>query len=244
MTNDELMASACPLVRDLGWAFYFAPATLARGAELGLDPLQFYVMGRGGVLGDVEPSVVAAAFGYFNPATIAAGWTAGCAVLAPRVAGREYMQCAAQHGRATLAGVRGLDAFVAAADAINNAADPTGLALYAAVSAEPLADDTPARAMQLLAVLREFRGSAHLVALRAVGIDSKTAHFVKRPGDAAMFGWSDADAPEITAATHAQMDQAEAITDNIVAPAYGVLDESARELFVATLTAVQQALAS
>ena len=244
MTNEELMSGACPIIRDIGWAYYFAPATLARGAELGLDPVQFYVMGRGGVLGDVESSVVAAAFGYFNPTIIAGGWSAGTALVAPRVAGREYSRCCAAHGRAKLSGVPGLEAFVAAADAINAAADPTGLALYAAASAEPLADDAPGRAAQLLALLREFRGSAHLIALRAVGIDSKTAHFVKRPGDVAMFGWSDADAPEITEVTHTQMAEAEALTDTIVAPAYAVLDASSREAFLTALHAVQQALVS
>ena len=83
--------------------------------------------------------------------------------------------------------------------------------------------------MQLLAVLREFRGSAHLVALRAVGVESKTAHFVKRPNDIKMFGWREADAPEITDATHAAMAEAEALTDRIVAPAYAVLDDAQRQ---------------
>ncbi|MEO7397004.1 MAG: hypothetical protein ABIW84_00415, partial [Ilumatobacteraceae bacterium] len=181
MTNDELIEAACPIIRDTGWAFYFAPATLARGTELGLDFVQFYVMGRGGVLGDVEANAVWSAFGYFNPTLIAGAWKAGREIVAPRAAGREYMECCANHGREMLSSVENLDAFVAAAEAVNDAADSTGLALYAAISAEPLAADAPARAMQLLTVLREFRGSAHLLALRATGVDSKTAHFISRP---------------------------------------------------------------
>jgi hypothetical protein len=231
--NDaELIAAASPIIANNGWAYYFAPATLARGGELGLDPLQFYVLGRGGVLGDVEASVVRSAFGYFNPAVIEKAWNAGRQVLAPREAGREYLACCALHGRNRLSGIEGLDEFNAAAAAVNDAADPTGLALYAAFKAEPLVDDAAGRAMQLLATLREFRGSAHLIALRAVGVESKTAHFVKRPNDIKMFGWTEADAPEITDDTHAAMREAEALTDRIVAPAYSVLDAEQRRHLV------------
>ena len=44
-----------------------------------------------------------------------------------------------------------------------------------------IAADVAGRAMQLLTVLREFRGSAHLLAVRAAGLDAKTAHFIRRP---------------------------------------------------------------
>ena len=244
MNDDELIAAASPIIANNGWAYYFAPATLARGGELGLDPLQFYVLGRGGVLGDVEASVVRAAFGYFNPAIIVKAWNAGRQILPPREAGREYMACCALHGRNRLSDVEGLDAFVSAADAVNDAADATGLALYAGFKAEPLVDDVPGRAMQLLASLREYRGSAHLVALRAVGVESKTAHFVKRPNDIKMFGWTEADAPEITDATHGAMLEAEALTDRIVAPAYGVLDETQRTAIVDGLGRIHTVLSA
>jgi hypothetical protein len=205
MTDDELLAEACPIIRDTGWAFYFAPATLQRGKELGLGGLELYVAGRGGVLGDVEGSVVAAAFGYFNPALISRTWEAATAVVPARAAGRAYMECSADHGRAHLTGLDGLDTLVAALDAVNAAADPDGLALYAAIAAEPLVDDLPGRAMQLLTVLREFRGSAHLVGVRAAGLDSRTAHFAKRPNDVKMFGWTDADVTPVTPEVEAAM---------------------------------------
>jgi hypothetical protein len=43
MTPEAAIADACPKVRDLGWAFYFVPETLARGKELGLDGLRFWL---------------------------------------------------------------------------------------------------------------------------------------------------------------------------------------------------------
>ena len=53
----ELVHQTSGLIGAAGAAFYFAPATIARGQELGLDRVQFYGLGRGGVLGDVEPNV-------------------------------------------------------------------------------------------------------------------------------------------------------------------------------------------
>ncbi|MCB0999617.1 MAG: hypothetical protein R2713_15790 [Ilumatobacteraceae bacterium] len=244
MTLDELIAASGPLLRDHGWAFYFTPETRARGAELGLDPMQFYVLGRGGVLGDVDASVVASAFGYFKPALIAGVWNAAREKVSPRDAGREFMACCAAHGRAKLGAVDGLAEFVAAAEKVNAAADPDALALYAATAAEPLADDLPARAMQLVTVLREHRGSAHLVAVRAVGLDSRTAHHAKRPDDAKMFGWAPDEAPVVDDLVQAKMAEAETLTDRIVAPAFAVLDEAERDAFVHGLERLAAALAA
>lgn len=239
---DEVIATACPKIRDLGWAFYFDPVTMQRGTELGIDGFRFYFIGRGGVLGDVEPAVVSSAFGYFNPTLIADMWTSAREIVAPRVAAAAFVECAAEYGRAHLTDVEGLDAFVAAADAVHGAADPTALALYAGLSAEPLAADAPARAMQLLALLREYRGGAHLVALRAVGLHDKTAQFINRPGDAAMFGWAADEVVEITDDDRARREAAEALTDDIVRPAYAVLDPAGRAALLAGLDAIEAAI--
>jgi hypothetical protein len=243
MTPEETVAHACPLIGTYGPAFYFAPATLARGKELELDGLRFYVLGRGGVLGDVEAGVIHSAFGYFAPALVEKMWTSAKERLAPRIAAREYMECGAAFGRARLTGVDGLDAFVAAADAVNDAADPVGLALYSGIAAEPLADDAPARAMQLLTVLRELRGSAHLLAVRASGLDAKTAHFIRRPADVGMFGWSADDPPVITDVQRAQLDAADALTDRLVLPAFSALDAAGRDDLVTGLDRIAAVLA-
>jgi hypothetical protein len=242
MTPEELVADACPKIRDLGWAFYFVPETFATGAALGLDPVHFYFLGRGGVLGDVEAAVVTSAFGYFKPSLVEAVWNAGRQKVAPRDAGRAFLECAAAHGRRKLSAIEALPEFCAAADAVNGAADPTGLALYAAAAAEPLVEDPPGRAMQLVSILRELRGSTHLLAVRAAGLDAKTAHFIRRPDDAAMFGWSDDDAPIITDEHRARLERADALTDELVLPAYAVLDDAGRRAFTTGLDAIEAAL--
>ena len=244
MSKEDFVREACPLIGNSGWAYYFAPHTQAKGAELGLVGMEFYVAGRGGPLGDCDGAALASAFGYFNPAVSGGAWESAKAKVSPRVAGKAHLECCAEHGRNKLSDIAGLAAFVAAADAVNNAADPDGLTLYAAIKTEPLVSDLPGRAMQLVTVLREFRGSAHLLALRAMGIDSKTAHFVKRPNDVKMFGWTEADAPVIDDDLRARMVAAEELTDKLVAPAYGVLNAQERKDFLAGAQAIAAALAS
>lgn len=244
MNDQELVAAVCPIISEAGHAFYFAPATLARGAALGLDGVQFYALGRGGVLGDVEPAVVSAAFGYFHPGLVAGLWNQATSIASPRAAGHAYAEACGEHGRIKLAAVDGLEAFVAAGEKVLAACDLDALSLFAGVAAEPRADDLPAHAMQVITVLREYRGSAHLVAVRASGLSTKTAHFVKRPDDIATFGWSPADAPVLDETVHAKMAAAEALTDALVAPAYSVLDAGERVAFVHTLQEIQAALAA
>ena len=70
MTNEELVRIVCPLFNDNSYKYYFSQSTIDTGKSLGLKGMEFYVAGRGGALGDCEGSVVAAAFGYFNPIII------------------------------------------------------------------------------------------------------------------------------------------------------------------------------
>ncbi len=242
MNSTELLAAACPKIGGLGGAFYFAPETVARGKELGLDGFRFYVLGRGGVLGDVESPVIASAFGYWNGDLIAKMWNTAREKMGARDGGRHYMACAQDFGRAKFSGVANLGAYCEAAQAVVAAANPAGLALFAGVAGEPLADDLPAKAMQLATVLREFRGSAHLVAVLASGIEPRIAHFIRRPEMNKMFGWGE-DEPTVPAEAAAQLAAADALTDKLVLPAYSVLDESAAAALVSGLDAMEAALA-
>jgi len=244
MTPLELVRQACPIINDTGWAYYFTPETQAKGAELGLKGPMFYFAGRGGVLGDCDADVVTAAFGYFNPAVIRRAWESATAIRPAREIGRAHFECCADLGRQKLGGVANLAAFVEAADAVNRAAEPDGLALYAAFKAEPLASDLAGRAMQLVAILREFRGSAHLIAVRASGLTTKQAHFSKRPNDVAMFGWTPEDAPVLNDDVAERMKAAEDLTDRIVLPAFSVLDDSGAQALLDGARAIKAAVTS
>ncbi|HEX9260372.1 MAG TPA: hypothetical protein VF855_12605 [Acidimicrobiales bacterium] len=240
MTPDELIAAACPKISALGSAFYFAPETLAAGKEAGLDGFRLYFLGRGGVLGDVEASVIVSAFGYFTAGVVEGIWTSAKQVMAPRDAARLYGRCAADHGARKLGGVEGLEAFNAAADKIITAAHPAAMALFAGWAAEPRTDDPAGRAMQSIAVLRELRGGAHLAAVVAVGLQPGVAHAIKRPDMVKAFGYDEV--PEATDADRDRLAEAERITDALVLPAYSVLDAAEADAFVATLEQIEAAL--
>jgi hypothetical protein len=238
----NLIESACPDINTLGSAFYFIPETTAVGKEHGLDGFRFYVLGRGGVLGDVEAPVIESAFAWWSPDLIAKMWNSARAKMAPREAGRLYMKCAQDLGRAKFASVIGLPAFCASAEKIVQAANPAGLALFAGIAAEPLADDLPGRTMQLLAVLREFRGSAHILAVLAEGVTPMIAHAAKRPDMVKSFGWGE-DEIAVSESDRAALDAAESLTDELVAPAYSVLEAKEATAFLATLADLKVALA-
>lgn len=240
MNPDAVIQAVSPPIGALGAAFYFTPATLAKGKELGLDGFRFYFIGRGGVLGDVEPPVVASAFGYFNPGVVERMWTTARAKIEPREAARVYLGCCQAMGRDRLSGVDGLDAFCAAADAVDAAAEPAGLALYAGIAAEPRPDDVAARALQMVAVLRELRGSAHLLAVRAAGLTPQVAHYLRRPDDYASFGWGDP--PAVTDVDRQKLAEADVLTDQLLVPAYSTLDDAGADALVAGVGAIEAAL--
>jgi hypothetical protein len=243
VTTRELIGTVCPTIGTLGAAYYFTPPTLARGRALGLDGFRFYFLGRGGVLGDVEAPVVASAFGYFEPSLVEAVWDSARARADPRAAGREHLAAAHDFGRDHFSAVGELEAFCAAARSVVQAADPAGLALFAGVAAEPLPEDPPARAMQLLAVLRELRGSAHLLAVVASGISPRVAHYLRRPNDFALFGWKEDDVPQVTRKDRERLAASEHLTDDLVLGPYSALDADGRSSLIAGLERMEAAIA-
>jgi hypothetical protein len=246
MASDEFLGEASSRIGSLGAAFYFIPPTLAKGKELGLDGLRFYFLGRGGVLGDVEAPVVGSAFGYFNPGLVAKIWTTAKerSSQSPRDTARTYLGCNADLGRANYSKIEGLDAFNEAAAAVDAAAEPAGLALYAGISAEQRPSDAPGLAAHMVAVLRELRGSAHLLAIRACGLEPQVAHYIKRPGDMGSFGWDENNLPTVTDADRQAHVKAEEMTDALVAPAFAVLDDKGRETMLTVLRQMDAAAAS
>ena len=242
MTDEELIRIVCPIINDNSYKYYFSHSTKDTGKSLGLKGMEFYVAGRGGALGDCDGSVVAAAFGYFNPIIINAAWTLAIAKHPARSIGSVHYECAAVTGREKLSTLPNLAEFVAAMQKVFDAMDPDGLALFAAFKSLPLVDDLPGRAMQLAASLREYRGSAHLVAVRASGVSGIQAHYVKRPKDMKMFGWGESEYPHVDDETRARMVAAEKLTDALCIAPYSVLNETERASLVAGARAFEAAL--
>ena len=211
-----------------------------KGKELGLDGFRFYILGRGGVLGDVEAPVIASAFAYFHPTSVDKVWNSAKERMAPRQAAQAYGLCCAAVGRSTFADVDGLEAYNDAAETVVGATDPAGLTLFAGWAAEQRVDDAPGRAMQLAAVLRELRGSAHIIAVLASGLSAGVAHAAKRPDDVATFGWDPA--PEVTDEHRVSLDRAEILTDQLLVPSYASISDEQAEALIAGTAAMSSAL--
>jgi len=227
---------------DIGAAYYFDPATVAKGRELGLDGFRFYIQGRGGAMGDVSASMVTAAFGYFVPEVIEKMWTSARERLPVVEGAAAYAECNAELGRSRLCDVDGLDHYCRAANKIVQNMNPAGLMLFAGYAAQPVPDDTPAKAMHLAVLLRELRGSAHLMAIVANGLSPAQAHAIKRPGDLELFGYQEA--PELTDADRAAVVAAEETTDAILESAYATLTDTERDALVVGTNAMHDAVSA
>lgn len=148
-------------------------------AALGLDFLQGYVYGRGCPLGDASPSVVAAAFGVFEPGLVADLFASGRAVCSV-----EDVRAAKEHGAVaaltTVLGspdsIDGLADVVAVLRRACDAADPTGRALHAGLAGLDWPSDLLGQLWHACSILREHRGDGHLAALVAAGLDGVQAN--------------------------------------------------------------------
>jgi hypothetical protein len=231
--------------RDLvaiGGAFMLTPATTERGADMGLDFGEFYSLGRGGVLGDVDADVIVATFGYFNPDLVRHFWTSAKGKIAPADAALAYAEACRAWGREHLAAIDDLDGLVGLLERTATAASPVGAPLFGGWRAVPLPDDAPGRAMQLLHVLRELRGGLHLDAVVAAGVTPHEALTINEPGQVALFGWAEpAPDAESKRAIHTAANDT---TDRMIAHAFEPLSDDERAQLAgatADVTAAYQA---
>ena len=226
-------------IGPIGGAYMMHPETGQHGESVGLGFLEFYALGRGGVLGDVDAKQVVDAFFFFNPTLVTNTWNTAKEKMAPRTASGHYADACAQWGRKRLGDIAGLDEFCKLAERVVESNVASG-ALFEGWKQMPLPDDAEGRTILLLNVLREMRGGAHIEAVKQVGLEPRVALATNSPQMYQLFGWTD----EMPQAQPDEAARAEALTDELVAPAFATLDESERELFARVVEAVSAAAAS
>jgi hypothetical protein len=236
MTPEQCVRGIAGPVGKLGGAWMFDASVHARGTELGLDTWAWYHCGRGGVLGQPDPSVVVAAFGFFPPGLQTRAWNKGVAVMpAPQIAEEYAKACAAWgSGRFGAGSDRLADLLTKAIDS----AAVIGLPLFAGWRQklhEADGADGPARLALALQAAREHRGGSHLVAVAAAGIPPLQAVMSGRYGatNAEFFGWP-RPWPDPEVARDA-MKQVEHVTDAMVQPAFTTLTDAERDELTAGL---------
>ncbi|MGY6501200.1 MAG: SCO6745 family protein [Acidimicrobiales bacterium] len=212
--------------------------TYKRGAELGFAGLDFYVVGRGGVLGDVPAGVVTAAFGFFHPDHVQVQWEQGTAVMSPAEAAVAFAACsetwAAEHVPDDIDVVR----LGTLASTMASGARVAGAPVFAGWLTLAVPSDPKAMAVHHLNSLRELRNACHLAGVLASGLSPAEALAIKTPQMGPIFGW--AELPEVDGRQEL-WDRAEAATDRAMAHAYEVLSEPERDEFTELANALHAA---
>jgi hypothetical protein len=240
MDIDQLVGEASSLIWHSGGMYYFAEESLARAVELGITPSEFYFLGRGGALGDVDAAVADSALGYFAPTVVQRHWRAPVG-RSPRDITLEYLECCRSFGRHHLTG-DWLPAFCTSASDVYTAASAPALPLFAGFKSLPLPEDPAARAMQLVVGLREYRGGMHLLAVVASGLSPMVAHWLSTPWAWENFGYAKGDAPDVGDVDRERLSAAVELTDRLVAPAFSVLDDNGARALLAGLNEMKSQL--
>ena len=240
MDAKEAAAATGQAILEMGGGFMTDMNTYARGGELGFSGIDFYVLGRGGVLGDVDPDVIASGFIFWNPTQVRAQWETGRGVMAPDAAAREWAACCAAWGEANLPEVDGLDRLAAHLRTVVSEASPANAALFAGWRALHAPSTTKAKVAHLTNALRELRGALHGGALLAAGVSPAEAAVYRSPMMAPMFGW-DVEGTHVTDETKAAWVRAEDGTNVAMGRVLMALDDSDRAEFVELLNAVHAA---
>jgi hypothetical protein len=228
-----------PVVQVLGGRFMTSPELAAVEAEVGLPPRSLYVRGRSAVLGDVPPKVAAELFGIFPhwlfdfvlpPATVA---------LDAPAAVRAYTESSARWSRVNLSAVSEPGRLADLVFRVVDAADASGLALFAGWRNASRPSGDVERLGFALMVFRELRGGLHFAALRAMGLTVPEAVIADPEGGRERLlrtAWPAEAADELVAAAsrkpnlRARWQRAESLTDDRI-----------DELLASALTSSEQA---
>jgi hypothetical protein len=220
LTGEETVKAVDHIVHDVGAVWMLHEDTRARGEEYGYPKGRpFYFAGRGGVLGNVDAGVVIAAMGWWEPGLVRLMWERGLAVASAQEGARRYAEACARWAEDHLAGFPHADRLADLAEQVVSSVEESGLSLFAGWRAQPRAEAGVARMLQLVHVLREWRGSAHLVGTTAAGLEPLEAILTNEgPNQARFFGWrGDLPSCDQLADRHTQ---AEEITNRLAATGY------------------------
>ena len=233
MTPEQAAHDIREAVVRVPGGFMTDAATVARGAELGFEGLDFYAAGRGGVLGEVPADVVVAAFVFFAPELVRASWARSAAVMPRERAAREWAAVAHQWAAAHLSDDVDWSSLAALLGRVVSAAPVAGAPLFAGWRLLDEPEELKALVLHRLNALRELRGALHGAAVLTVGLAPVEAIVVRTPAMLGVFGWPEPH-PD-PKGLHDRWNLAEARTDRMFGRHLGVLDDDERTELVEIL---------
>lgn len=225
-------------VGTIGSHFMLDGATYKRGAELGFQGLDFYVTGRGGVLGEVDADVVAAGFTFFEPGAVRTLWDQGRSVMPPAQASAEFAACCAAWAEANVPDDLDAARLAELAGRVVAQARPACAPVFAGWRAAPAPAAPKAAAVHHLNTLRELRNGLHGAAVVSAGLTPLEALSLRSPHMVPLFGWVEG-AP--TDGLQPRWDAAEEQTNRSMAHAYDGLSDAERDELTELASALHEA---
>jgi hypothetical protein len=220
----------------LGGGFMISREVKSLCERYKLGDREMYFRGRCGVLGEVHADVVLAATVFFPADHVRKSWEGGRKLPADKAAGL-YAAACHEWGQRKLAGFEEAGRLSELLAAIADGSDVFGAPLFAGWRAMPRPGSGPARTAHLLHIVRELRGARHATAVLACGVGPLDATLVGASGTGTPVPYSDTAAiarffqwPEPYGTPSPEVMErrarAEDLTDDLVARAYGVLDDT------------------
>ena len=230
-------AAVAPSISAFGSTFMLDPAFYVVPSAQGFSGIDFYVAGRGGVLGDVDADVVSAAFGFFSPAAVRSMWERGRTVMAPRDAANLFADGCAEWSRPHFTADIDYAEVAELARRIIAAMPVAGLPLFAAWRAVAAPTDPIGSAALALHVLRELRGGAHVIGEMAAGLSPIETLLVNGGEATAQLFGHRGPFPDVSDMRE-QWEAGERTTNAIVAIGFEALDADELHRFVELVTAL------
>ncbi|MGA2294489.1 MAG: hypothetical protein ABSG24_04600 [Acidimicrobiales bacterium] len=244
MDTLELANVTADPIQVVGMSFYFDPFTVELAKQRGLHRFQFYGLGRGGVLGDVDRQTVDEAFTFFNPSVYDFLWDGAREKADPVETAAAYVQAAYEYADRTF-GAIARDVLAAYAQAAHKVVAHVEVGRHHLVDGYrqyPIPSD-PVHAAYLGAILmRELRGGVHIVAVREAGLSALEACYLQNPDVFRSHGYRDDDAPEVTAEHEGKKIEAERLTNLMMANCFSVLSDDERQALRAGALAMYDAI--
>jgi hypothetical protein len=231
MNTVELANVTADPVQVLGMSFYFDPLTGERGKEHGLNIYEYYGLGRGGTLGNVDLDAVVDAFVFFHPRILERMWESASQRAEPVTVAADYVLAAYEFADRTFGGIDDevLGNFAAAAHKVAASVESghhqlvDGYKQYAVPT-------NPVHAAYLGCILmRELRGCVHIDAVNEVGLSALEACYLQDPMIFTLHGYLEDETPTVTPETASKKVRAEELTTQLMAECFSVLSDEERQ---------------
>jgi len=157
---------------------FWAEPAFDRYADLGLDFLEGYVWGRACVLGEPAGTVVASAFGVFEPSVVEGLYDAGRSKCSPAAMRATKEAGAVEALRQVLDDPDGLADAVAVLRRGVAAADSSGRPMHAGLMSMNWPTSALGQLWHACTILREHRGDGHVDAYVAAGLTGLEANLL------------------------------------------------------------------